>query len=230
MSTIGCWHRLASAAAQTLNATLLPATCCLCGFPGVRSGFDLCVICRDLLPSEPIRRNVHPIHFVRALVPFRYAHPVDQLIRALKFQGERRHARVLGRLLADAHRNGDDPLPEALIPLPLHSSRHRTRGFNQAQEIACFAGQQLGIPVETRLIARRFATTEQSALPLAERQRNVRGAFSALRQTSLNRVALVDDVVTSGSTAIEAAIALRNAGVREIELWAIAHVAGPSNR
>ena len=219
LATIG--HYLASLA--------LPPVCCLCASRGARERLDLCEYCRESLPGNLAPDDYPPI-FTRAVVPFSYAYPVDHCIRALKFKGERVYARVFGALLADARSKLGAPLPDLVVPVPLHDSRYRERGFNQAREIARFAARHLGIPVASQLLIRAAKTREQSGLPLAERVSNVRGAF-ALRSPSkthvasaLNSVALVDDVLTTGSTASEAAHALQASGAKQIELWAIARV------
>lgn len=164
-------------------------------------------------------------HIRHVLVPFDYAYPIDHCVRSLKFRGERVFARVLGALLAKAARNSGCPFPDLVIPVPLHPARYRGRGFNQAAEIARHAAARLGLPVETRVLTRLLPTREQSGLSVAERRRNIRGAFRVVRTIAARRVVLVDDVLTTGSTASEAARALNAAGVAEIELWALARVA-----
>jgi ComF family protein len=155
---------------------------------------------------------------------FKYAYPVDHFIRAVKFRGERVFARVLGELLAREHRSRGWELPDCIVPMPLHVERLRERGFNQSLEIARFAAASLGARVECRSLERRIATREQSGLSLEARRKNVRGAFEVVRPLPYGRVALLDDVVTTGSTAMAAVDALEAAGVREVELWAIARV------
>jgi ComF family protein len=158
------------------------------------------------------------------VVPFHYAYPVDHWIRALKFSGERVYARVLGSLLADAFRALRQEPPEVLVPIPLHVSRYRERGFNQAREIARFAAAALDLAVDARALVRKKPTIEQSSLSLARRRMNVRGAFAVVRPLAAKRVALLDDVLTTGSTALAAAEALHAGGVAEVELWAAARV------
>ena len=222
MSTIGKAFR------RALACTLLPPTCCLCGARSDVSTRDLCGECVKCLPvNEAPSLGASPLFvptLVRVHVPFHYAYPVDHWIRALKFSGERVYARVLGALLADAFRALRHEPPQLLVPIPLHASRYRERGFNQAAEIARFAGAALGIPIDGRCLVRTIATIEQSSLSLARRRRNVRGAFVAVRSIAAKRVALVDDVLTTGSTALAAAQALLESGVREVELWAAARV------
>jgi ComF family protein len=209
---------------QNFATHWLPPVCCLCACRGMPGPLDLCSICREMLPPNPSERDVPP-PFCRAVVPYSYAYPVDHCVRALKFKGERVYARVFGTLLANARMNCDAPLPDVVVPVPLHPSRYRERGFNQAQEIARFVARRLGVRVDTRCLIRVARTREQSGLSLAERVSNVRDAFSANASVRGARLALVDDVLTTGNTAQAAARALLSAGADEIELWAIAHVA-----
>ncbi|HVY83295.1 MAG TPA: hypothetical protein VG994_20075 [Steroidobacteraceae bacterium] len=219
---------IAEAFRAALARTLLPPTCCLCGARSRVVARDLCGECVKLLPvNDAPAYGGSPLFvatLVRVVVPFHYAYPVDHWIRALKFSGERVYARVLGLLLAEAFRALRQDPPQCLIPIPLHVSRYRRRGFNQAAEIARFAAAALDLPVADRCLVRRVATAEQSSLSLARRRTNVRGAFVAVRKPDATRVALVDDVLTTGSTALAAAQPLLAAGVKEVELWACARV------
>jgi ComF family protein len=224
MSILACFQEWPGRMVRALGSGLLPPTCCLCGFAGARAGLDLCEICIGLLPGNGAAPSDYPPVFSRAVVPFEYAYPVDHFVRSLKFRGERMYARVLGTLLADAHSRVGGVLPQVLIPVPLHPSRYRARGFNQAGEIARFAAAPLGARVDTRCLARVVATQEQSGLPLEERRRNVRGAFRVVRAPDVQHVALVDDVLTTGNTAAEAAGTLAAAGIENVELWAVACV------
>lgn len=201
-------------------ASWLPPVCCLCGERGTPPDLDLCPVCRELLPLNDMPDPPRP--FDRLICTFRYAYPVDHFVRALKFHGERQYARVLGRLIAESRQACAAPLPDVLVPIPLHSARYRRRGFNQAHELARHAGRALGIQAEPRCLERTTATREQSGLAPAERRRNVRGAFRVVSDVSGKSVALVDDVLTTGSTAREAARALRAAGVTSLELWTAA--------
>jgi len=214
-----------------LTSEILPPLCCLCGLRTAPSysgrPFEqpayLCDGCRDALPRNRSREDYPPL-FARATVPFSYAYPVHHCVRALKFRGERVYARVFGELLAHARSNAGTPLPAMVIPVPLHAARYRERGFNQAHEIARFAARGLGLVVNTRCLVRAVNTREQSGLSLLERTKNVQAAFALRAPLPATRVALVDDVLTTGNTVAEAARVLRDAGAQEIELWAIARV------
>ncbi|HEX6398430.1 MAG TPA: ComF family protein [Steroidobacteraceae bacterium] len=206
--------------ARLVAATLFPPRCTLCGFPGASRDLDLCEVCRADLPWASQGGD--------AMVAFRYAHPVDELIRRLKYQRAIAHARVLGVLLADIARKCGADLPVLLVPVPLHAARWHERGFNQAAAIARYAGHQLEIPVMRHAVTRVRDTPSQTALDVTARRRNVRGAFAVRTGRSLERllaaghVAIVDDVITTGSTMNELRRVLLEAGVRRVETWAVA--------
>jgi ComF family protein len=161
-------------------------------------------------------------HFDRSIVPFVYAYPVDHLIRGLKFMGRLSYGRVCGTLFGQFLRASGLELPDLLIPVPLGSRRYRSRGYNQAHEIARAISRELAVPVRADLIQRVRETSEQVGLKRKVRRRNVRGAFVVSKELNATRVAIVDDVVTTGSTVNEIARVLRRAGAEHVEVWAIA--------
>ena len=216
------------ALSRVLAATLFPPRCCLCGFRGASADLDLCEICHADLPW-----NEHEMPGV--LAPLLFEHPVDDMIRRLKYHGAFEHARVLGVLLAAAARARESPLPRLLVPVPLHTARLRERGFNQAYALARYAGRMLEVPYARTLLRRVRNTPSQTALDVAARRHNVRGAFAVCGPIAMDRllaaehVAIVDDVITTGSTTAELRAVLYAAGVRRVELWAVAR-ALPSAR
>jgi ComF family protein len=153
--------------------------------------------------------------------PYRYAAPLDRLIPALKFGGKLAHARLLGELLAEELAASGARRPELILPVPLHARRLRERGYNQALELARPVARALGLPLETRACTRLRATAAQSGLDLKARRANLRGAF-AVPALGVKHVAVLDDVVTSGSTVAELARALARAGVERVDVWAVA--------
>jgi ComF family protein len=209
---------------RLLAATLFPPKCCLCGFPGMSLDLDLCHFCLADLPwsCEPS---------LPAVVALRFAPPVDDMIRELKYRGVIANARVLGVLLARAVDERATPLPRLLVPVPLHESRFRERGFNQSAALARYAGRILGIPYSNRLVRRVRDTPSQTSLSMEERHRNVRGAFAVdgrrarRRLLEAGHVAIVDDVMTTGSTVAELKCTLLAAGVPRVDVWAAARVA-----
>jgi ComF family protein len=206
---------------QLLAATLFPPRCCLCGLDGGVPDLDLCSYCQADLPWDQERMP----GMVTALL---YEPPVDGLVRRLKYGNEFANARVLGELLALAVRCRGGPLPALLLPVPLHGARYRDRGFNQAAALALYAGRSLGVWSAPHLLLRLRDTPSQTELGVEDRHRNVRGAFAVSHQRALRglraagHVAVVDDVTTTGSTLAETKCVLLAAGVRRVDLWAVA--------
>jgi ComF family protein len=131
-------------------------------------------------------------------------------------------ARLLGQLLAESVRHAGEPLPEVLVPVPLHRARLAERGYNQALEIARVLGQVLALPVDHGCCERILATLPQAGLDEGSRRRNIRGAFSARSHLGWRHLAILDDVVTTGSTVEELARVLYRAGAERIAVWAVA--------
>jgi ComF family protein len=179
---------------------------------------ETCADCRR-------RRRV----FDAAFAPYRYEFPLVQLIHRLKYGGQIAIGRILGTLLARRLAGCGRPRVDAIVPVPLHAAREAKRGYNQAREIALFAAELLGIPLEDRIVRRSRATGEQAMLHAAARRRNLRGAFEVRASSVPLRVAIVDDVLTTGATAEALTLALRRAGCRHVEVWAIARAAGGAN-
>jgi len=204
---------------------IAPPCCLLCGDPG-DAGIALCAGCRHDLPrndhpcvrcAEPLpgtgadlpelrvcgRCLWRPPPYAAIHVPFRYAAPIDWLVRRLKFHGDLAAGRLLGDLLAlesGPALGGVD----RIIALPLHRDRLVERGFNQAEEIARPLARALRAQCAPRTLQRVRATPPQMELPAKRRRANMRGAFVAHR-VDAGHVVLVDDVVTTASTMREAA-------------------------
>lgn len=202
-------------------AWLVPRRCVLCNAP---SGAGLvCAACGADLPWLP-----PPVASSALFAPLSYEYPVDRLVLGAKFQRRLSHARALGELLAgalEARAGSAGPglaaRPEVLLPVPLHPRRLAERGYNQALELARPVAERLGLELAPRLARRQRATAGQTGLSRAARRRNVRDAFVAGDCTGL-RVAVVDDVVTTGSTVAALVRALRASGAAGVEVWAAA--------
>lgn len=162
----------------------------------------------------------HPPYFdaTHALLDYRF--PVNAVLQRYKYSGLLAVAELLGGELARALR--DRPRPDCLIAMPLHSSRLRERGFNQALEIARVVARELDIRLEAHLCARTRATPPQTGLTLTERKRNLRGVFACRVDLSGQRVALLDDVMTTGASLDALARAVREAGAAQVECWVVA--------
>jgi ComF family protein len=152
--------------------------------------------------------------FDRTIVLGDYAPPLDGMVMALKTGGRLDLARVFGQLLAQRI-EPCGPI-DCLLAVPLADRRQRERGFNQSLEIARALARRLGVPLQRRALVRARAGPPQQSLPLHERRANVRGAFSWSAPLTVQRAAVVDDVMTSGATLDEVAQVLKRAGVRQV--------------
>lgn len=229
---------------DNIQRWLFPPVCLLCGEPGADRR-DLCPPCQATLsyntfacarcalplPQETPPGTVcgrcqsTPPAYDQAYSLFHYAPPVDRLIVRLKFSAKLNLTRLLGELLADHVADTVEVLPELIIPVPLHRSRLRERGYNQALEIARPIARRLHIPVDYRSCARLRPTSAQTSLPAKERRGNVKGAFGVVQPISARHIAIVDDVMTTGHTAQELATVLRASGVATIDIWVLARAA-----
>lgn len=153
-----------------------------------------------------------------------YAFPLDRLLPRLKFHDGLTAAPLLAQLSAPVF--GNCERPQALVPVPLHRTRLRQRGYDQTLELAKPLSGLLDLPLRADLLQRVRAAPPQSRLSAAQRQRNLRGAFSMDANTPLpNHVALFDDVMTTGATLHAAAHVLLQAGVQRVDAWVCARVA-----
>ncbi|SHK34380.1 comF family protein [Marinobacter antarcticus] len=193
--------------------------CHCCALPLAFSGADL--LCGDCLTSPP--------PFDRSLIPWRYQYPVDSMISRYKYNGQRKFARPLvtgfSDYLQSAFEGCSDAKPDILIPSPMLPARRRKRGFNQARDIAESLGQALSIPVDAGVVRRIRKVQSQRGLSREARLANLRGVFKVCAAVP-ERVAIVDDVVTTGATMRLLASALREAGAQEIQVWALARTPG----
>ncbi len=171
-------------------------------------------LCGDCLKSAPI--------FAWAWAAFRLAPPVQGLIHELKYTASLGVASLLGRLAARRLSTRSRPMPDAILPVPLHARRLRMRGYNQALELALAFNTVVAIPVIRDAVERTRSTPDQIGQSAAQRRQNLRGAFRTRRSLTGMRVALLDDVMTTGATLAELARACHAAGATQVEAWAIA--------
>ncbi len=223
----------------------LPALCLVCRRT-VHREYSLCRQCEADLPwlgeacprcGEQVdgavagpcpRCKLEPPDFDTCFAPFAYRSPVDKLILSYKFSGDFAGgyalSRILSRIMIRRWSNGRRP--DLLLPVPLHAARLRRRGFNQALEIARTIAAVGEIPLEARALRKSRPTPPQTEMSGAEqRSANLRGAFELADAAALRgvrHVALVDDVVTTMSTANELSHLLRKAGIAEVEVCCLA--------
>lgn len=228
------WLRghLAWPAPCTLCATPLPSDELLCSYcravfqpPGeylCRCGLDTTLRPPELDHPELCGRClIRPPGFDAVWPALYYKPPLDQLIHQYKHQGRLERERLLLRLWLEELARRPPPTPDLVIPLPCHWRRHWRRGFSQAERLADGLGRALALPVQPVLVRRR-ATPTQQGLSRAARERNLAQAFLCQQSLTGLRVALVDDVMTTGSTARTAARVLRDAGAARVDIWVLA--------
>jgi ComF family protein len=201
-----CWHSI---------LPLTPPLCDRCGdpLPPWRT------ISLPLACCPRCRRSPRLIDRARAIGAYDGA--LRAIIHALKYDGRRSLARPLAQMMRD---RGADMLlgATAVIPVPLHASRRRHRGFNQAADLA----RHLGLPVSPAL-RRVRATATQTSLPAGQRHRNMRDAFAVTRHAAALAgavVVVIDDVSTTGATLDACARVLKEAGVKEVRALTAARV------
>ena len=217
---LGCEQRLESSRPPLFCPDCLAALafirspCCpCCGIPFATGGDHLCGDCLS---------GRYAFDFARSLL--HYQPPISTIIRSLKFGGHLTGISTLGALTARSEDMGAFGEPDLILPVPLHPSRLRERGFNQALVIAkgCFPQWQDRIEID--LLFRLRAAPPQSLLTGKERRSNLKKVFSLARASSVagKRVLLVDDVFTTGSTVDECSKVLRSAGATRIEAFTLA--------
>lgn len=225
------------------QSVIPPITCLLCHSPAPRHqtlcdgclsdlpwNTHACERCALPLPPELLlcgECRPRPPPQQSAIAPLRYVFPVDSLVAGLKYHRQLAHTPLLSQILLEAIRATDRPLPQLVIPVPLHTRRLAERGYNQSLELARPVARALGLPLETRLVKRERHTLAQRTLDARTRQRNLEKAFT-LDTARLKRlghpahVALVDDVLTTGATVGVIASLLQRHGVTDIDVWCVA--------
>jgi ComF family protein len=168
-----------------------------------------------------------PLPFTHTVAAVDYAFPWSGLVTAFKFHAAIDLADALARVLADAVRAHDAaPPPDAVLPLPLGRERLAERGMNQAWELARRVARRLRLRAEPGALVRRVETPHLADLPRDERAKTIRGAFALAPGASTviagRHIALVDDVMTTGATAGEAARTLLGGGAASVRLWVLA--------
>ena len=149
-----------------------------------------------------------------------YDYPWDFLLRRFKFGGELSLGRTLAGVMV-AHAPPDWTEIDALVPVPLHHSRLRERGYDQARELAQQLHRLTRVPLATGVLTRVRPTSPQVGLDAQQRRGNVRGAFIVSGAVP-QRVCLVDDVMTTGATVSACATVLKRAGAEKVSVWCAA--------
>lgn len=202
---------------------LFPPKCILCGRVLERDELDLCHNCRTDSPECPVSGKKLP--FLDSWVAvWYYEDLVRRSLLRYKFQNTRVYAASYGRLLAmkllQEHPEGFD----SLTWIPISRLRRLKRGFDQVEELAGYVGRELGLKPVPLLKKVRHNRPQSGIVGDAQRRANVLGAYQIIdpQRVDGKRILLLDDIVTTGSTAGEAARILLTAGAKEVHLGAVA--------
>ncbi|WP_245888681.1 ComF family protein [Halomonas denitrificans] len=226
MSRVDGWLRRALPGRCVFCLAPLPdeAPWCVACFAGLPWNRPACDGCGE--PQPPAQAGLRcgrclrrPPAFDRAKVPLRYADEVAGLVQRFKFDASPRAGSLLLELLVAGLTPDERAWPEALVAVPLHPRRARERGFDQARWLARRLARRLDRPL-VRAVRLRD-TPSQRGLDRGERRANLRAAFGVPAGLP-GRVALVDDVMTTGATLEALAVACRRAGAREVVAWSVA--------
>ncbi|ROS01935.1 ComF family protein [Sinobacterium caligoides] len=232
-----------------LSFSIFPARCLLCEASSALS-VELCYNCLSLLRRQsPYCRHCglnlpdthndcgrclqQPPAFDRCISGCDFHRLSAALIHRFKDHKQLPPLRILSTLLADEILQSycDETLPQLIIPVPLHWQRLWTRGFNQSQWIAHALSQQLNIPISNHGVKRLYATPQQRKLNKRQRLGNLKDAFQVTADYSrYQHIAIVDDVITTGSTAQGMALQLKQHGVPVVDCWSLARTPEPGSR
>lgn len=188
----------------------LIAACPRCAEPLNTAHISLCSHCQQ-----------DPPPFDRTHAAFRYSFPINQLLPAIKYHRRPAALGWLSRTFAALLSDRIETAPQLLIPVPQHPLKEIRRGFNQAALIAQELSRCLDIPLSDTLVRKRRTTLQQAELGRSERLANLRDSFEVCAPVPAH-IALVDDVMTTGSTARELSRVLRLNGAKRIEVWVLA--------
>lgn len=226
---------------KKITDLLLPYSCRHCHQPGYRQ-LDLCEECYQELPwlHSACQRCALPLphpspqcgwctnqklYFDYSYIAFDYMEPISQFIKQFKFHHQFSDGALLSRLFFDflSSQYQNRAWPERVIPMPLHFHRIKERGFNQCIELLRPIQRAEGFCLDVHSCTRIKNTSQQILLSTEKRQHNLRKAFQVEWQTAPpDRVAIFDDVVTTGTTVNELAKCLKKSGVQSVEVWALA--------
>jgi len=212
---------------------IYPSLCLVCGRPPDKPGELVCRACLGRIDGavypfcavcgSHMERGVQcPVCGPEEALPVigagNHVEPLKELVHHFKYHGFRRLAELFAGILTAEYENLiRETAVELLVPVPLHSYRHKARGFNQSRVLADILGRSLGLPVAGENLERVKRTRDQTRLNDIQREHNVRDAFAVTgHELDGRRVLLVDDVITTGATLREARRTLETGGARPV--------------
>lgn len=203
------YHDKKQAVCDDCLSLFLPLTtgCKCCALPLIDDTFALCGHCISEPPA-----------FDEIVAVYHLEEPLRTLLHQFKYhQGLHLTTLLANLMLTTRHRIHSD----CFIPVPIHPKRLQERGYNQAAELAKSLAHQMNTPYTTSLCYKIKNTTSQTTLTRLERQKNVRQSFVA-KPCMYSRITIIDDIVTTGSTAHELAQALKRQGAKHVQVWCFA--------
>lgn len=215
----------------------IPTVCVLCHHHHFKP-MSICDTCAPLFPrlenpcqycSRPLPNNDFLVcgeclrkkpAFDRVITGYRFEEPLRTLLHEFKYMNALHLRPFLVQLMLRAF-DAQAGLADCIMPIPLHTQRIQQRGFNQAAELAKLLAKKLTIPYDATICKKITNTSPQVGLNAEERRKNLRHSFTA-NASSYNYVLLVDDLITTGSTANEMAKVLKKQGVKRVDVWCCA--------
>ena len=198
---LGCYHDLPH----------IKTPCLQCGLP--------------LTANMPCTCKAEDWPFAACLSAFAYQFPINELLFQYKSQARLALCNSFAQTLIAQIKKQQHPLPQVLMPVPLHPNKLKQRGFNQSLELAKVLSKQLHIPIDYHSLQSTQQTTQQKSLNKQQRLVNVQSSYALTRPLSVTHIALIDDVITTGATTKTLAYLLREHGATQIQAWSIARTA-----
>ena len=195
---LGCYHDLPH----------IKTPCLQCGLP--------------LTANTPCFCKAEDWPFAACLSAFEYQFPINKLLFQYKSQARLALCESFAQALTNQVKKQQQVLPQVLMPVPLHTSKLKQRGFNQSLELAKMLSKQLHIPIDYHSLQSSHQTTQQKSLNKQQRLANVQTNYALTRPLSVTHIALIDDVITTGATTKTLAYLLREHGATHIQAWSIA--------
>ena len=179
----------------------------------------------SLTANTPCTCKAEDWPFSACLSAFEYQFPINELIFQYKSQARLALCDSFAQALITQIKKQQHPLPQVLMPVPLHPNKLKQRGFNQSLELAKVLSKQLHIPIDYHSLQSTQQTTQQKTLNKQQRLVNVQSSYALTRPLSVTHIALIDDVITTGATTKTLAYLLREHGATQIQAWSIARAA-----
>jgi ComF family protein len=196
---------------------IIGTSCRYCALPLPNSTYLVCGQCSIQKPA-----------FDKVITAYRFEEPLRALLHEFKYEDGLYLCSFLAKLMLNAFVS-EDARTQCLIPVPMHTSRLRERGFNQAVELTKLLAKAVDRPYDLNLCVKIKNSTPQARLNAKRRKQNLYGAFRT-RPTTYQHVTLIDDLLTTGSTAQELARSLKKNGIARVDVWCCARVLDSNSR